>query len=169
MFQGNVNRLLFYQVRNEKPKICQQLNKLWKKPTNCWDTPFYIFIIVVLFFTQSVRIWDIIAVGLDPTDATPLHVIHNCHDDWVTDCKWSEISDVIVTSSNDFNLKVWDVSKIGDTPGETHKASTGTNICKEKYVLRGHMSAVNHIGYSVSISIGSMPCCPQNIFGSCNL
>ena len=103
-----------------------------------------------MFVLQSVLIWDILAAGLNPDCATPLHVIHNCHNDWVTDCKWSDIADVIVTSSSDFNLKVWDVSKIGDSPGETNKASTGTNIAKEKYNLLGHQASVNHIAYNVS-------------------
>lgn len=102
-----------------------------------------------IFLFQSVRIWDILNASLNEDNPAPLHIIHNCHNDWVTDVKWSNIADVIITSANDFNLKIWDVSKIGDTPGETHKASTGKNICKEKYTLTGHMAAVNHIGFSV--------------------
>ena len=67
-------------------------------------------------------------------DATPLLILHDCHADWVTDCRWSNISDTLVTASNDFNLKVWD-----------------TRTGKEKIKLTGHMGAVNHVGFSVSL------------------
>ncbi|XP_052772400.1 telomerase protein component 1-like [Mya arenaria] len=96
---------------------------------------------------MSVRIWDILDVCLSDSP-TPLHIIHQCHNDWVTDCKWSNTGDVIITAANDFNIKVWDVSKIGNSPGETQKDSTSINVCKEKFCLTGHTSAINHIAYS---------------------
>ncbi|XP_053406458.1 telomerase protein component 1-like [Mercenaria mercenaria] len=97
---------------------------------------------------MSVRIWDIIACTFDEQNPTPLHTIHNAHDDWVTDCRWSNTADFIITASSDFNLKVWDVSKIGNVPGETTKESTGDGACKVKYSMKGHMASINHIGYS---------------------
>jgi telomerase protein component 1 len=54
---------------------------------------------------QSARVWDIVQCGFDGEDSKPLHIIHNAHDDWVTDCSWSNTADFIVTASNDFNLK----------------------------------------------------------------
>jgi WD40 repeat protein len=57
------------------------------------------------FFLQSVRIWDLIQCTFDAESPTPLHVIHNAHNDWVTDLKWSNTADFLVTSSNDFTLK----------------------------------------------------------------
>ncbi|KAL4232139.1 hypothetical protein ACF0H5_009714 [Mactra antiquata] len=97
---------------------------------------------------MSIRIWDIVGYMLD--DSTPpLHIIHNAHNDWITDCKLSNNGpDRLITSSNDFNLKVWDISKIGTTPGETQKDSTGPNKCTVKHNLKGHMAAINHIAFN---------------------
>lgn len=50
-------------------------------------------------------------------------------------------------------MAVWDISKIGNSPGETTKESTATNVCKIKYCMKGHMASINHIGYNVSIVV----------------
>ena len=70
-------------------------------------------------------------VSFNPEDPKPVQVLNDCHADWITDCKWSNIGDFLVTSSNDFNLKVWDLK-------------TGT----EKFKMTGHMAAINHVAYN---------------------
>ena len=45
------------------------------------------------------RIWDIIEVCLNPEDAQPKQVLHDCHADWITDCKWSEVGDFLVSKN----------------------------------------------------------------------
>ncbi|KAK3095524.1 hypothetical protein FSP39_015646 [Pinctada imbricata] len=79
---------------------------------------------------SSVYIWDIYGsmIGSNPEPITKLHA---CHKDWITDCKWSNTGEYLVTSSTDFNLKIWDIK-------------TGS----EKTRLTGHMASINHIAYS---------------------
>lgn len=78
----------------------------------------------------SIRIYlvDSVNKGLE---ATLVKVLNDCHKDWITGCQWSNIADYIVTSSVDFNLKVWDVS-------------TGS----EKQTMTGHMAGINAMTYS---------------------
>ena len=47
-------------------------------------------------FFQSIRIWDIFEVTMNPEDPQPKQILQDCHADWITDCKWSNIGDFLV-------------------------------------------------------------------------
>ncbi|KAJ8317249.1 hypothetical protein KUTeg_005153 [Tegillarca granosa] len=85
----------------------------------------------------SVVIWDLRMNILD-SDCDPIKTLHACHSDWITDCKWSNTGDYIVTSSNDFNLKIWDWVN-----------------CKEKFKLTGHMASINSVAFSYGCIVSS--------------
>eukprot|EP00794_Sanderia_malayensis_P012166 gene12166-13421_t len=72
---------------------------------------------------KSLVIWDIISLK-------PIHILNNCHRDWISACAWSDVGDYVVTGSNDFTLKLWD-------------AKTGT----EKHEFLGNTSAINAVAY----------------------
>ncbi|XP_033757244.1 LOW QUALITY PROTEIN: telomerase protein component 1-like [Pecten maximus] len=84
---------------------------------------------------MSVMIWELRMSLLDSSTA-PLQVFHSCHKDWVTSCSW--FGDFLVTASNDFTLKVWDVK-------------TGT----EKQSMTGHMSSISSVTYKYGCIVSS--------------
>jgi len=71
---------------------------------------------------MSVILWDTITFK-------KLHVFDTCHKDWINTCAFSDNNpDLLITGSNDFTLKLWDVqAKI------------------EKSTLTGHSSAVTQV------------------------
>ena len=71
---------------------------------------------------MSVILWD--TVGFKK-----VHIFDACHKDWINTCTFSDNNpDLLITGSNDFTLKLWDV-----------KAKT------EKGTLTGHSSAVTQV------------------------
>ena len=50
----------------------------------------------VISVFQSIRIWDIFEVTMNPEDPQPKQILQDCHADWITDCKWSNIGDFLV-------------------------------------------------------------------------
>lgn len=36
-------------------------------------------------------------IDLDLIDIEPIKILHACHADWITDCKWSNIGDFLVS------------------------------------------------------------------------
>ena len=74
---------------------------------------------------QTVIIWDL----LNNKEA---RTMHNCHKDWITACSFPDTgSDTLITGSNDFNLKLWNV-----------------NTGEERTTFRGHTSAINSVSFS---------------------
>ncbi|XP_021378535.1 telomerase protein component 1-like [Mizuhopecten yessoensis] len=84
---------------------------------------------------MSVKIWELRMSILD-SSSTPIQVLHDCHKDWVTGCSW--FGDFLVTASNDFTLKVWDV-KTGE----------------EKQKITGHMSSISSVAYKYGCIVSS--------------
>ncbi len=73
---------------------------------------------------KSLIIWDTFS-------HKQLQVLNACHKDWINTCAFSTISpDFLVTGSNDFTLKLWDLK-------------TGT----EKATFRGHTSSINSVSF----------------------
>ncbi len=61
-----------------------------------------------------------------------VRTLHACHKDWINTCVFSDTnSDILVTGSNDFTLKVWDLK-------------TGS----EKNTFKGHTSSINSVAFS---------------------
>ncbi|XP_059178831.1 telomerase protein component 1-like [Physella acuta] len=58
----------------------------------------------------------------------PTHVLTACHADWINSCQWSNTGNYLVTASNDFNLKIWDMKSF-----------------TSKQILSGHTSAINTV------------------------
>ena len=74
---------------------------------------------------QTVIVWDLLSKKEERT-------MRDCHKDWITACAFSDTSsDTLITASNDFNLKLWNVK-------------TGT----ERITFRGHTSAINSVSFS---------------------
>ena len=74
---------------------------------------------------QTVIIWDLLSKREERT-------MRDCHKDWITACAFSDASsDTLITASNDFNLKLWNLK-------------TGT----ERITFRGHTSAINSVSFS---------------------
>lgn len=74
---------------------------------------------------KSVIIWDTYS-------HQQLQCLHSCHKDWVNTCTFSGgSSDFLLTGSNDFTLKLWDL-----------KTATA------KTTFRGHTSAINSVALS---------------------
>ena len=74
---------------------------------------------------QTVIIWDLLSKKESRT-------MRNCHNDWITACTFSDTSsEALITASNDFNLKLWNVK-------------TGT----ERITFKGHTSAINSVSFS---------------------
>ncbi|GFS23877.1 telomerase protein component 1 [Elysia marginata] len=77
----------------------------------------------------SVRLYAVRSVFI-AGGGEPVRIIHDCHEDWINSCQWSNTGPYLVTASNDFNLKVFD-----------------TKTATEKLTLTGHNSAVNSVAY----------------------
>ncbi|XP_012935535.1 telomerase protein component 1 [Aplysia californica] len=77
----------------------------------------------------SVRVYSMSDVFMSD-DAAPLNILHDCHADWINASQWSNTGSFLVTGSNDFNLKVWDMK-----------------TSKEKVKMTGHSSAINAVAY----------------------
>ncbi|XP_077996822.1 telomerase protein component 1-like [Glandiceps talaboti] len=76
-------------------------------------------------------LWDVGPSDLyGVNEITPSKTLRACHQDWINDCAWSDIGDLVVTASNDFTLKIWDILK-----------------GKEKLKLVGHTSAINSVAF----------------------
>ncbi|XP_064629950.1 telomerase protein component 1-like [Lineus longissimus] len=75
---------------------------------------------------MSVIIWNI-----DGRKLQQDKVLNACHADWINSCCWSNTGNYLITSSNDFNLKMWD-----------------TWTGKEKTLFTGHQASVNAVSYS---------------------
>ena len=74
---------------------------------------------------RSLIIWDTYSYK-------QLKVLNACHKDWINTCAFSTNSpDFLVTGSNDFTLKLWDLK-------------TGT----EKTTFKGHTSSINSVSFS---------------------
>lgn len=74
---------------------------------------------------QKITLWDCLSHKLVKT-------LNNCHKDWITACCFSDTSsDILISGSSDFTLKVWDV-----TSGA------------EKTTFKGHTSAINSVSFS---------------------
>ena len=79
---------------------------------------------VAVSHDRSISVWDCLSYQL-------VKVLDACHKDWITTCTFSDISsDILITGSSDFTLKVWDV-----TAG------------KEKLTFKGHTSAINSVAF----------------------
>ncbi|XP_055874450.1 telomerase protein component 1-like isoform X1 [Biomphalaria glabrata] len=77
----------------------------------------------------SIRIYNLRDIFIT-SDPQPSQTIDACHADWINAAQWSNTGQFLVTASNDFNLKLWDVK-------------SGT----EKLLLSGHTSAVNCVAF----------------------
>ena len=76
-------------------------------------------------YDQSLIIWDMLSYRQQK-------VLRACHKDWINTCAFSDtMSDFLVTGSNDFTLKLWDLE-------------SGT----EKTTFRGHTSSINSVAFS---------------------
>ena len=73
---------------------------------------------------RSVIVWDLLT-------KKESHTLRECHKDWITACAFPDSgSDALITGSNDFNLKLWNL-KTGE----------------ERITFRGHTSAINSLSY----------------------
>lgn len=74
---------------------------------------------------QSLIVWDMLSYRQQK-------ILRSCHKDWINTCAFSDTSsDFVVTGSNDFTLKLWDLK-------------SGT----EKSTFRGHTSSINSVVFS---------------------
>lgn len=74
---------------------------------------------------QKITVWDCLSHKLEKT-------LNDCHKDWITACCFSDTSsNILITGSSDFTLKVWDVA-------------SGA----EKTTFKGHTSAINTVTFS---------------------
>ena len=81
---------------------------------------------------QSVIVWDLLS-------KKEARTMRNCHKDWITACAFSDTSsDALITGSNDFNLKLWNLK-------------TGT----ERITFKGHTSAINSVSFSQGCVVSS--------------
>ena len=67
-----------------------------------------------------------------------LLTINNAHSDWITDLKWSNSSDFILSSSNDYSLKIWNA-----------------NDGKEKSKLTGHTANINSCSFQYGCGVST--------------
>ena len=80
---------------------------------------------VTASYDKSLIIWDVLSYK-------QLRILHACHKDWINTCAFSDTSsDILITGSNDFTLKLWDLK-------------TGT----EKSTFKGHTSSINSVSFS---------------------
>ena len=85
---------------------------------------------VTVSHDKSIIIWD--TINYKATQTIPV-----AHKDWINACVFSDLSnDYLVTGSNDFTLKIWDI-KNGS----------------EKSVLKGHTSGINSVAFSMGCII----------------
>lgn len=90
---------------------CSGRISIW--PSSCpWPTCwtginiYWIVLIIALHdidLFQTVRIWDLFACTID-YEPTPITVLHDCHSDWITDCKWSNTGNFMVSQRL---LSIW--------------------------------------------------------------
>ena len=81
---------------------------------------------------QCVIIWDLLS-------KKEVRTMRDCHKDWITACTFSDTSsDSLITASNDFNLKLWNLK-------------TGA----ERITFRGHTSAINSVSFSSGCVVSS--------------
>ena len=81
---------------------------------------------------KKITLWDCLSHKL-------VKMLYNCHKDWITACSFSDsFSNMLITGSSDFTLKMWNV-----TDGV------------EKMTFTGHTSAINSIQFSQSYVVSS--------------
>ena len=81
---------------------------------------------------QSVAVWDVL-------QKKEIRTLHSCHKDWINTCAFSDTnSNLLITGSNDFNLKLWDVS-------------TGV----ERITFKGHTSSITSVAFSQGCVVSS--------------
>lgn len=74
---------------------------------------------------KSVVIWDLLS-------RKEVRTMRECHSDWITACAFSDTSsDSLITGSNDFNLKLWNL-----------------NTGAERITFKGHTSAINSVSFT---------------------
>lgn len=81
-------------------------------------------------------------------DLTPIVTIHQAHKDWITCCAWNDLSDTVVTGSNDATLKVW------KSPTSIHDAQK-TGYETPLHVLTGHTSGVTSVVYQMGCVVST--------------
>lgn len=87
-------------------------------------------IMVTVSHDKSIVIWD--TINYKPTKTIPV-----AHKDWINTCSFSDQAwEYLVTGSNDFTLKVWDIK-------------TGN----EKSVMKGHTSAITSVAFCMGCII----------------
>lgn len=83
-------------------------------------------------YDRSVIVWDLLS-------KKGVCTMRDCHKDWITACAFSDASsDSLITGSNDFNLKLWNLT-------------TGT----ERITFKGHTSAINSVSFSKGCVVSS--------------
>lgn len=81
---------------------------------------------------KSVIIWDLLS-------RKEVRTVRECHNDWITACAFSDTSsDSLITGSNDFNLKLWNL-----------------NTGAERITFKGHTSAINCVSFSKGCVVSS--------------
>ena len=74
---------------------------------------------------KSFIVWDVLSKKI-------IQTVPSAHNDWINTCSFTDTTpELLVTGSNDFNLKIWD-----------------TTDWKQKTVLKGHTSAITSVSSS---------------------
>ena len=81
-------------------------------------------------------VWDLV-------NNQSLCIIHHAHSDGLTTLSWSDVGNYVVTGSNDFLLKLWDIKYSISKKDES-------SSLKEKLAFKGHVSTINSVKYKVS-------------------
>ena len=104
----------------------------------------------------TIIIWELNKLILE---AVELLTIPNAHADWITDLKWSNTSEFILTSSNDFTLKIWNSA---DGKQRQHLIGHTSNVkacsfqygCAVSCDVDGSVKVWSHKGHEITTLIG---------------
>ena len=109
---------------------------------------------------RSVILWDTVSYK-------QLHVFDACHKDWINTCSFSDNNpDLLVTGSNDFTLKLWDVSaKVEKTTLTGHSAAVTQSVFQQGCIVSASSDGLVKVWTHKGVEITTMRCHKQRVSG----
>lgn len=109
---------------------------------------------------MSVILWDTITFK-------KVHIFDACHKDWINACMFSDTNpDLLITSSNDFTLKLWDVkAKVEKATLTGHSSAVTQAVFQQGCIVSASSDGLVKVWTHKGVEITTMRCHKKRISG----
>ena len=109
---------------------------------------------------MSVILWDTVIFKV-------IHIFDGCHKDWINTCVFSDSNpDLLITGSNDFTLKLWDVKAKAEKSTLTgHSSAVTQAVFKQGCVVSASSNGSVKVWTHKGVEITTMRCHNKRVSG----